>query len=25
MITRDDVVLALSNSGQSDELLTIIR
>ena len=24
MITRDDVVLALSNSGQSDELLTII-
>src|SRR4029077_948095 len=23
MITRDDVVLALSNSGQSDELLTI--
>ena len=24
MITRDDVVLALSNSGQSDELLTIV-
>src|SRR5256712_11389657 len=24
MITRDDVMLALSNSGQSDELLTII-
>jgi arabinose-5-phosphate isomerase len=24
MITRDDVVLALSNSGQSDELLTVI-
>jgi arabinose-5-phosphate isomerase len=24
MITREDVVLALSNSGQSDELLTII-
>jgi len=24
MITRDDVVLAISNSGQSDELLTII-
>jgi len=24
MITRDDVVLALSNSGQTDELLTII-
>jgi len=24
MITRDDVVLALSNSGESDELLTII-
>jgi len=24
MITRDDIVLALSNSGQSDELLTII-
>jgi arabinose-5-phosphate isomerase len=24
MITRDDVVLALSNSGQSEELLTII-
>jgi len=24
MITRDDVVLAVSNSGQSDELLTII-
>lgn len=24
MITRDDVVLALSNSGQSDELLTIM-
>jgi arabinose-5-phosphate isomerase len=24
MITRDDVVLALSNSGESDELLTVI-
>jgi len=24
MITRDDVVLALSNSGQTDELLTIV-
>jgi len=24
MITRDDILLALSNSGQSDELLTII-
>jgi arabinose-5-phosphate isomerase len=24
MITRDDIMLALSNSGQSDELLTII-
>jgi arabinose-5-phosphate isomerase len=24
MITRDDVLLALSNSGQSDELLTVI-
>ncbi|MBS1171351.1 MAG: hypothetical protein H6R12_181, partial [Proteobacteria bacterium] len=24
MITRDDVLIALSNSGESEELLTIV-